>query len=93
MFDWLKKTWCSWLHGGGDIHRDDQGRINWKCHKCGRWSDHPVPIEEEKRVVEREMRAPAMPNEIMAWPSDVSPPTTLATVMRQAITAKKGRRT
>lgn len=56
MRAWIAKIWCSWTHGGGDITRDEQGRINWRCRKCGRWSDYPVSHEEERRVSEREMR-------------------------------------
>lgn len=55
MGEWLKKKICQWFHGGGDINRDDQGRINWQCRKCGRWSDNPVPLIEENRVVGNEI--------------------------------------
>ncbi len=41
---------CDWTHGGGRIVRDDLGRINWRCNKCGRWAD-PVPLDEEKKVL------------------------------------------
>ena len=46
---------CSWLHGGGDIKRDSQGRINWQCRKCGRWSD-AIPIADENYLVEKELK-------------------------------------
>lgn len=47
----LKRLFCDWFHGGGDVVRDDQDRINWRCRKCGRWSDHPVSHEEEKAAI------------------------------------------
>lgn len=46
---WLQKILCDWTHGGGRILRDEHGRINWRCDKCGRWSDSPVPLEHERR--------------------------------------------
>jgi hypothetical protein len=52
MQDWWARIICRWLHGGGDISRDEQGRINWRCRKCGRWSDNPVPLDEERRTVD-----------------------------------------
>ena len=48
----LKRWWCNWTHGGGAITRDPEGRINWKCSKCGRWSDYG----EWKLVLDAEMR-------------------------------------
>lgn len=54
MFDKIKSLWCGWTHGGGRIKRDDQGRINWQCDKCGRWAD-PVPLETERRVVDTDI--------------------------------------
>jgi len=53
MREWLKKTWCSWFHPGS-IGRDELGRINWKCSKpsCGRWSDYPIPLDEERRMTD-----------------------------------------
>lgn len=47
------EIWCGLAHGGGQIKRDEQGRINWQCNKCGRWSGHPVPLAEEARVYEQ----------------------------------------
>lgn len=49
MKKWLKRLMCDWTHGGGEIMRDDEGRINWRCGKCGRWSDKPVPVDDERR--------------------------------------------
>lgn len=49
---WLKKLICDFFHGGGTIRRDWYGRINWQCDKCGRWSDHPVPRDEERRFID-----------------------------------------
>ena len=40
----MRKWWCSWFHGGGEIKRDCYDRINWQCSKCGRWAD---PVEEK----------------------------------------------
>ena len=51
----LTRWWCDHLHIGGTIQRDSLGRINWQCDTCGRWSDHPVPLDEERRVVDREL--------------------------------------
>lgn len=47
------KVMCNWLHGGGYILRDARGRINWRCRKCGRWSDQPVTKVEERHSVDR----------------------------------------
>lgn len=55
MWERIKVWWCSVTHGGGRIERDDQGRINWRCARCGRWSDHPVSRFEEARTVDREI--------------------------------------
>ena len=52
---WIKTKWCDWTHGGGHIERDSECRINWRCSRCGRWSDYPVPKAEERRVVDREL--------------------------------------
>lgn len=49
----LVDLWCAWTHGGGQIKRDDQGRINWQCNKCGRWSRYPVPLIEEAGAIRR----------------------------------------
>lgn len=51
----LKSFWCNVFHGGGDIARDEHGRINWRCRKCGRFSDFPVSHAEENAVILREM--------------------------------------
>lgn len=53
MLHWLKVLWCHATHGGGNIKRDNRGRINWQCDRCGRWSDYPVERKEERRVVDR----------------------------------------
>lgn len=53
---WIKSFWCQLTHGGGRVKRDDQGRINWQCSKCGRWGDHPVEPEIERYVVQREIQ-------------------------------------
>ena len=45
----LNAFWCAITHAGGRIERDSEGRINWRCATCGRWSDYPVPIDEERR--------------------------------------------
>lgn len=50
----LQDIWCDWVHGGGTIQRDEQGRINWQCSKCGRWGE-PVPLEEERRRVDHDI--------------------------------------
>lgn len=47
--------WCAWTHGGGQIKRDEQGRINWQCNKCGRWSPYPVPLKDEHEVINRHL--------------------------------------
>ena len=46
----LKTRWCNLFHGGGQIKRDDEGRINWQCSKCLRWSD-PVDKETERLIM------------------------------------------
>ena len=53
--DKFKTFWCSWFHGGGDIKRDAQDRINWQCRKCGRWSV-PVETQEEARAIEQALK-------------------------------------
>lgn len=50
----MKKFICSWFHGGGDIKRDELGRINWQCRKCGRWAD-PTPLEVEHRQTAKDI--------------------------------------
>lgn len=44
-------AWCHLFHSGR-IDRDHLGRINWRCAMCGRWSDHPVPLDEERAVID-----------------------------------------
>ena len=51
----LRKLWCNLTHGGGRIERDDHGRINWRCAKCGRWSDNPVPLTHEAAMIDRDL--------------------------------------
>lgn len=46
MSTFLKRFWCDWFHGGGDIKRDKRDRINWQCRKCGRWADPVTPGDE-----------------------------------------------
>lgn len=45
----MRKWWCSWFHGGGEIKRDCYDRINWQCVKCGRWST-PVDKRTERLI-------------------------------------------
>lgn len=47
----FKNFICDWFHGGGDVKRDPQNRINWQCRKCGRWSSQPVELETENRII------------------------------------------
>jgi len=49
----LLEMWCGLFHGGGRIERDEHGRINWQCKKCGRWSRFPVPLDEEQKSTDR----------------------------------------
>lgn len=51
----LARLWCYWMHGGGNIQRDDQDRLNWRCAKCGRWGDNPVPVRAEILAVRAEL--------------------------------------
>ena len=51
LAEWVSRLWCDWTHGGGSIERDEQGRINWRCRKCGRWSPHPVSLKDELRAL------------------------------------------
>ena len=55
MRKWLSKIWCAWTHGGGNIERDPEGRINWRCNRCGRWSDEPVDPDVEGWVLDHEL--------------------------------------
>lgn len=48
---WWTRFVCEWFHGGGQIDRDPQGRINWRCSHCGRWSDNPVPLADEHAAI------------------------------------------
>jgi hypothetical protein len=50
LWRWLRRVWCDWTHGGGDIKRDRIGRINWQCRKCGRWGT-PVSAAEERQAI------------------------------------------
>ncbi len=52
--EWLRIKWCLWFHRGGNVARDIEGRINWRC-SCGRWSDSPVPLEDERRMTDRHL--------------------------------------
>ena len=54
---WLSTLWCEWVHNRGHIERDDQGRINWRCAKCGRCSDIPVSRVDEDATVLRDLEA------------------------------------
>lgn len=51
----LKLWWCDWAHGGGMIVRDPEGRINWQCSKCGRWS-YPIPLSKESAMIDEDIR-------------------------------------
>lgn len=55
MIEWLRKRWCELAHGGGRIQHDPQGRVNWRCSRCGRWAD-PVPTDELQRIVDSATR-------------------------------------
>lgn len=57
VFSWLRQKWCDVVHGGGRVLRDPQGRINWRCDTCGRWSDSPVPLAVERRLIDADIRA------------------------------------
>ena len=46
----LRRFWCSYFHGGGDITRDPEGYINWRCRKCGRWADL-VLLKDEAEIL------------------------------------------
>ena len=52
-----RKLWCNWFHGGGHIHRDEQGRLNWRCTKCGRWGDCPVELQDEWQLIGQSVAA------------------------------------
>ncbi len=55
MIETLKAWWCNVMHSGGSIERDSNGRINWQCSTCGRWSSNPVSHEDEQQVIDREI--------------------------------------
>ena len=50
----MKEFLCSWFHGGGSVKRDESGRINWQCKKCGRWAE-PVPLDVEHRQTTKQI--------------------------------------
>lgn len=52
----LRRWLCDWTHGGGQVKRDAEGRINWQCSKCGMWAE-PVSLEDEARMTS--MHVPA----------------------------------
>ena len=52
----LNTLWCDLFHGGGQIKRDDDGRINWQCNKCLRWSD-PVDTMTERLITDAAIKA------------------------------------
>ena len=54
MIEFFKEKICTYFHGGGRIKRDDFGRINWQCDKCGRWGD-PVPLKDESRQIDADI--------------------------------------
>jgi hypothetical protein len=51
----LNRWWCDLTHLGGVITRDPEGRINWQCSKCGRWSD-PIPLSKESLMIDEDIR-------------------------------------
>lgn len=57
-----QRLWCNLTHGGGYIVRDPSGRINWQCAACGRYSDDPVPLKDERAAIDREIMRGATPN-------------------------------
>lgn len=61
---WIKivNLWCGWTHGGGHVKRDAQGRINWQCAKCGRWSI-PVSLEDEEQLRIANMQRVQLPED------------------------------
>ena len=50
----LKEMWCLTFHNGR-VERDNQGRINWHCSDCGRWSPNPVSLADERRMTNRDL--------------------------------------
>ena len=56
---WIAEQWCAWTHGGGTIQRDEIGRINWQCSRCGRWSV-PVPLQYEDAVINADIERRAL---------------------------------
>ena len=55
MIRLLRNLWCDWTHSGV-IKRVAQGRINWQCEKCGRWSDKPLGHNLEGAFIDAEIR-------------------------------------
>lgn len=45
-----RMTLCALELCEGDVQRDASGRVNWRCGRCGAWSN-PVPAEDEARVI------------------------------------------
>jgi len=43
----LSDFWCDWFHAGGDVKRDDAGKVNWQCRTCSRWGE-PVSLTVEQ---------------------------------------------
>lgn len=39
VYKYLTVFYCEHFHGGGHIIRDNSGKINWQCAKCGRLAD------------------------------------------------------
>lgn len=54
MSELFNRLICEWFHGGGSVTRDSNGRINWQCHRCGRWSA-PVSHKEEAVMIDRDL--------------------------------------
>jgi len=54
MSELFNRLICEWFHGGGSVTRDSNGRINWQCHRCGRWSA-PVSHKEEAAMIDRDL--------------------------------------
>ena len=53
--DFIKEVFCDWFHGGGYVLRDQLGRVNWQCARCGRWAN-PVPEEGENEMIDAAIR-------------------------------------
>lgn len=39
--------WCDFVHRDGQIVRDENGLMNWRCRRCGRWA-FPLAGEIER---------------------------------------------